>query len=43
MSIVDSLYRDHIIVADFNMIVNRNLDCITLQKNNDSLHHYFVN
>ena len=42
MSIVESLDRDDIIAGDFKGI-ERKLNCINKQKNNDRLHNYFVN
>ena len=43
LSIVDSLDRDQIIIAgDFNMIIDRNLDCINRQKINERLCNHFV-
>ena len=37
---LDKLYR--IIAGDFNMIIDRNLDCINRQKSNHMSHIYFV-
>ena len=43
LSIVNSLDKKHIIIAgDYNMITDRNFDCINRQKNNDRLCNYFV-
>ena len=44
LSIVNSLDKEHIIIAGgFNMIMDRNLDCIDRQKNSDRLFNYFAN